>query len=109
MLPSRPRRLETVDHPMRIAVNRPIEAVRVKSDRAFRWWIAELRAVWSETAQRLRQARGGGISIEAGERQWLLRRPKQPTANFDTAAFDPQMLREMVGTAGPVTVLIPPE
>lgn len=94
---------------MSIDVNRPIEGMRVWTGRALRWWVAELRAAWRDAAQHVRAARGNLVTIEAGERQWLIRRGKQPPVSIDAPSIAPEGLPGLFDPAGRITVLIPPE
>ncbi len=105
MLPSQPAGWGLPTNPMSIVANRPIEGIRAGIERALRWWIGELRGVCADLGRWLRDRRGDAITIEAGERQWRMRRGRQPARDIDAAG-----LGTLAGVAGgSVTVEIPAE
>ncbi len=105
MLRSRPAGWGPPTNPMSIVANRPIEGMRAWAAGAFRWWIDELRAACADLARWLRDRRGNTITIEAGERQWRMRRGRQPARDIDAAG-----LGSLAGAEGDrITVQIPPE
>ncbi|HEX3535530.1 MAG TPA: PilN domain-containing protein [Stellaceae bacterium] len=101
---------------MSIASDRPLKTPRASAwpSRALRWWLGELRAAWDDAVRRL-QAGGAAITIEAGERYWVLRRKQRPIGHIDRHSYEhdecQQMLADAVAAAGAGAVLIeiPPE
>jgi general secretion pathway protein L len=83
--------------------------------RALRWWLGELRAAWDDGARRVQAGSGGAITIEAGERYWVLRRKQRPIGHIDVQSYEAdecrQMLADAVAAAGARAILveIPPE
>ncbi|MBV9826744.1 MAG: PilN domain-containing protein [Alphaproteobacteria bacterium] len=97
---------------MSIVANHPIEEVRGSAERAWRWWLGELGAVWAVTAQRWRTWRGSQITIEAGEEQWLIRRGNRASSAIECSNGAPLGLTDVAARAGGRTrvfVEIPPE
>lgn len=101
---------------MSIASDRPLKTPRatVWPGRALRWWLGELRAAWDDAVRWL-QAGGAVITVEAGERYWVLRRKQRPIGHIDRQSYEVdecrQMLADAVAAAGASAVLveIPPE
>ena len=102
---------------MSIASDRPLKPARLSAwpGRAIRWWFGELRGTWDDAARRLHAGSGAAITIEAGERYWVLRRKQRPIGHIDLQSYDTeecrQMLADAVTAAGARAVLveIPPE
>jgi general secretion pathway protein L len=98
---------------MTIAADRPLKGARSSAwpSRALGWWLGELRACVDDL-RRLVATRGRrSVTIEAGERYWLLRRGQRPIGQIDTQTADPAgLLRVMPpGARRAVIVEIPPE
>ncbi|HZK92290.1 MAG TPA: PilN domain-containing protein [Stellaceae bacterium] len=99
---------------MTIAANRPIKTARSRAvlGRALGWWLAELRAC-RDDLRRYAAARGRrGMTIEAGERYWLLRQGQRPIGQIDVRAGDAAGLSRLIPPAArrrAVIVEIPPE
>ncbi len=98
---------------MSIAANRPIEGARTWANRAFRWWVAELRAAYVDATRHLRSIRGNSFTIEAGEHYWQVRRGQHVLGAIECARITSAALRDIPGLAGSipgvVTIEIPPE
>jgi general secretion pathway protein L len=102
---------------MSIVSDRPIKSPPPAAwpGRALRWWLGELRDAWDDAARRLRSGSGGAITIEAGERYWVLRRKQRPIGHIDVQSYEAdecrQMLADAVAAAGARAILveIPPE
>jgi general secretion pathway protein L len=99
---------------MTIAAHRPLKDARprVWGRRVLEWWLGELRAC-ADDARRYIAIRGRrGITIEAGERYWLLRQGERPVGQIDTQTGDIAQLRHLLMPGGqrrPVIIDIPPE
>ena len=105
MLRSRPAGWGSPTNPMSIVANRPIEGMRAWPAALFRWWIGELCAACADLARWVRDHRGNTITIETGERQWRIRRGRQPARDIDAAGRG-----SFAGAGGDrITVQIPPE
>ena len=103
---------------MSIAGNPPLKetGARAWAGRALGWWLRELRALYEDAARRLEAASGATITIEAGERYWILRRKGQSVGQIDWGQDDPALPREnlmhaLAASRGrrAVVVEIPPE
>src|SRR5437764_3837327 len=102
---------------MSIASDRTLKTPRPAAwpGRALRWWFGELRAVWDDVVRRLQAGGGATITIEAGERYWVLRRKQRPIGHIDVQSYAAeecrQMLADAVGASGAraIFVEIPPE
>lgn len=103
---------------MSIAGNPPLKGTgaRAWAGRALGWWLQQLRALYEDGARRLEAASGATITIEAGERYWILRRRGQSVGQIDWGQDDPALaheaLREVLAAGrGRRTVIveIPPE
>jgi len=83
--------------------------------RALRWWLGELRGAWDDAMRRIHAGGSAAVTIEAGERYWVLRRKQRPIGHIDLQSFDPdecrQILADAVATSGAraIFVEIPPE
>lgn len=98
---------------MTIAANRPIKTARPRAllGRALGWWLGELRAC-RDDLRRVMAARGHGVTIEAGERYWLLRQGQRPIGQMDVQTGDAVGLLNLIPAAArrrAVIVEIPPE
>ncbi len=103
---------------MSIAGNPPLKGsgARAWAGRAFGWWLGELRALYQDAARRLEAASRATITIEAGERYWILRRRDRSIGQIDWGQDDPALAHEalcdaLAPTRGrrAVIVEIPPE
>src|SRR5438045_920893 len=102
---------------MSIAGDRTLKPSRLAAwpGRALRWWLGELRDVWDDTVRRLQADGGASITIEAGERYWVLRRKQRPIGHIDVQSYASeecrQMLADAVAASGAraIIVEIPPE
>ena len=56
--------------------------------RAFDWWLSELRAVWRDLTGWLESGGRNGLTIETGERCWVVRRGRHVLGRLDNAASD---------------------
>ena len=101
---------------MSIASDRTLKTPRAAAwpGRALHWWLGELRGAWDDAARKL-QAGGSAITIEAGERYWVLRRKQRPIGHIDLQSFNADECRQMLADAMPaagaraILVEIPPE
>ena len=103
---------------MSIAGNPPLKGTgaRAWAGRALGWWLGELRALYEDALRRLEAASRATITIEAGERYWILRRRERSIGQIDWGQEDPALaheaLREVLSPARgrrAVIVEIPPE
>jgi general secretion pathway protein L len=103
---------------MSIAGNPPLKGTgaRAWAGRALGWWLGELRALYEDAARRFEAASGATVTIEAGERYWILRWRQQSIGQVDWGQEDPALaheaLRAALATARrrrAVIVEIPPE
>ena len=99
---------------MTIAANRPLKSARSRAwgSRALGWWLSELAACTHDLRRVIATNRGQGITIEAGERYWLLRRGAVPLGQIEAHADEAERLRRLIPTTGrrrAVIVEIPPE
>jgi general secretion pathway protein L len=99
---------------MTIAANRPLKTARSRAvfGRALDWWLGELRGCRDEL-RRYAATRGrSSVTIEAGERYWLLRQGQQPVGQVDVQAGDATGLLRLIPLAArrrAVVVEIPSE
>jgi general secretion pathway protein L len=103
---------------MTIAANRPLNGAPPPSRllRALGWWLGELRGCRDDLVRWWWRRRGTGVTIEAGERYWIVRQGQRPIGQVDWRADDPAGCREallrLIPAAQrhrPVTVEISPE
>jgi general secretion pathway protein L len=103
---------------MTIAANRPLKGARTRAGiaRALRWWVGELRACRDDIIRWWARRGSAGITIEAGERYWILRQGQRPIGQVDWRSGDAAVCREtlqrLIPAARrhrPVIVEIPPE
>ena len=100
---------------MTIAANRPLKGARPRAwgGRALGWWLTELRACRADLRRFIATRGRRSVTIEAGERYWLLRRGERPIGQVDAAAGEaagllrPDPHRRAAARA--VIVEIPPE
>jgi general secretion pathway protein L len=99
---------------MTIVANVPLKSARSRAwgGRALGWWIAELAGCLQDV-RRLRAIRSRrSVTIEAGERYWLLRQGQRPIGQIDTQGEEAAELRRLLPPAGrrrAVIVEIPSE
>lgn len=83
--------------------------------RAIQWWLDELAGLYDEAARQMRIGSRNAITLEAGERYWLLRRRQRPLGQIDRAAPEAETsaaLARLVAAGhggAPITVEIPQE
>jgi general secretion pathway protein L len=99
---------------MTIAANRPIKTARSRAllGRALSWWLGELRACRDDVLRYAATRGRRGVTIEAGERYWLLRQGQRPIGQIDLLTGDAAGLLRLGSPAGrrrAVIVEIPPE
>ena len=99
---------------MTIAANSPLKGARSRAwgRRALGWWLGELRGCCDDL-RRVRATRSRrSVTVEAGERYWLLRQGQRPIGQIDVRTGDAGQLLRLIPSAGrrrPVIVEIPPE
>jgi general secretion pathway protein L len=96
--------------------NQPLTGLRIRAGNAVAWWLGELRSIHADCARRLRAIARNTLTIEAGERCWVVRRRQVPLGEVDwdagDAASSRRLLRQLAapaGRRGAVVVEIPPE
>jgi general secretion pathway protein L len=104
---------------MSVAGNPPLKSTgaRAWAGRAVGWWVGELRALYEDAVRRVEAASRRTITIEAGERYWILRRRDRAVGQIDWGQEDAALARDMLADAlsssasgrGAVVVEIPPE
>jgi general secretion pathway protein L len=103
---------------MSIAGNPPLKGTgaRAWAGRALGWWLGELRALYEDAARRLEAASGATITIEAGERYWILRQRGRSVGQIDWGQEDLALAQDALRAAltptrrrRAVVVEIPPE
>jgi|SRR5215472_7977792 len=99
---------------MTIAANRPLKGARPRAwvRRALGWWLGELSACRDDLRRSLAASGRSGITVEAGERYWLLRQGARPVGQVDAQSDEAvELLRRALaaGRRRSVIVEIPPE
>jgi general secretion pathway protein L len=99
---------------MTIAANNPLKGARSRAwlGRALGWWLGELRACRDDLRRALAMRGRHGVTIEAGERYWLLRQGQRPVGQIDVQTADTAALLRLIPPSGrrrTVVVEIPPE
>jgi general secretion pathway protein L len=98
---------------MTIAANRPIKGAhpRARGGRALAWWLGELRACRDDLRRVLATRGTRGITVEVGERYWLLRQGQRPIGQVDAQSDETAQLRRLMPSDSrrPIIVEIPPE
>lgn len=99
---------------MTIAANRPLKGARPRAwgARALGWWLAELRGCRDDLRRLIAMRGRHSITIEAGERYWLLRQGERPIGQVDAQSDETTRLLRLIPPAArhaPVVVEIPPE
>jgi general secretion pathway protein L len=101
--------------PMTVAADKDTRPGWGWAGRALQWWLGELAGLSDDAARRLRIGSRNAITLEAGERYWLLRRGQRPLGQIDRAAPEPETsaaLARLVAAGhgrAPLTVEIPHE
>jgi general secretion pathway protein L len=99
---------------MTIAANRPLNSARSRAwgGRALRWWLGELAGCRHDLRRHIATASRRTVTIEAGERYWLLRQGTRPIGQVDMQTGDAAGLGRLMPPGGryrTVIVEIPPE
>ena len=99
---------------MTIAANRPLKGARSRAvlGRALGWWLGELRGLRDDFRRAVAMRGKHSVTIEVGERYWLLRRGGRPIGQIDINTGDAiHSLRFALpdDARRPVIVEIPPE
>jgi general secretion pathway protein L len=101
---------------MSILASEPLEGLSVRASRALGWWLGELRSAYAEAAHRIAAVGRETLTIEAGERRWVLRCKGGAVGEIDWQAASAEdcrrLLREMAeqtGRRGVLLVEISPE
>jgi general secretion pathway protein L len=99
---------------MTIAANPPLKGAhpRASPTRALGWWLGELRACRDDLRRWLATRARGSVTIEAGERYWLLRQGRRTIGQVDVQSGDVAGLLRLVppnGRRRAVIVEIPTE
>jgi general secretion pathway protein L len=81
---------------MTIATDHPPKAARPRAlpQRALQWWVAELAALYADSARLLGLGERGAVTIEAGERYWILRQRQRVIGQIDQDGGDADGRRE---------------
>jgi general secretion pathway protein L len=84
--------------------------------RALQWWLGELRGTIADIAGALERKSRHGVTLEAGERYWILRQRQGVIGQIDRASLDASEVRaalsriaRMVRAGSPIVVEIPQE
>jgi general secretion pathway protein L len=94
---------------MTIAANSTLKGARLRawSSRAIGWWLGELRATRDDLHRALIRRGRRGVTIEAGERYWLLRQGERPIGQIDVQSADAaDMLRAIPSRQRRRTVVV---
>jgi len=99
---------------MTIAANRPLKSARPRAwgRRALGWWLSELRDCRDELSRAVAMRGRRSVTIEAGERYWLLRQGERPIAQVDAQSDETGRLLRLIppgARSHAVLVEIPPE
>jgi general secretion pathway protein L len=99
---------------MTIVANGPLKSAhsRAWGGRALGWWIGELAACVEDLRRLAAIHSRRSVTIEAGERYWLLRRGERPVGQIDTQGGEAAELRRLLPATGgrrSIIVEIPPE
>ena len=83
---------------MTIAANRPLSSARSRAwgGRALHWWLGELAGCWHDLRRHVAMTSRRTVTIEAGERYWLLRRGTRPIGQVDMQTGDATGLGRLV-------------
>jgi general secretion pathway protein L len=75
---------------MTIAADRKPKRARVSAaaGRAFGWWLSELRATWQAVVRWCGRGTRNRLTIETGERYWIVRHGQRVLGQLDHAATD---------------------
>jgi general secretion pathway protein L len=99
---------------MTIAANRPLKSARPRAwrGRALGWWLSELRDCRDELHRALVMRGRRTVTIEVGERYWLLRQGEKPIGQVDAQSDETARLLRLIppdARSHAVLVEIPPE
>jgi general secretion pathway protein L len=99
---------------MTIVANRPLKGARPRAwgRRALGWWLGELRGCRDDLRRALAMRGGHSITIEVGDRYWLLRQGERPIGQVDAQSGETGRLLRLMPPAArsrAVIVEIPPE
>jgi len=89
--------------------------IGVRAGSALAWWVGELRSIHRDAAHWLRASAPNTLTIEAGERRWVVRCKQNPIGEIDWGAADAassrRLLRDLAALPrrpGAIVVEIPP-
>jgi len=93
---------------MTIAANRPLNGARSRAwgRRVLSWWLGELRGCRNDLRRALAMRGKRSITIEAGERYWLLRQGQRPAGQIDRQADETEQLRHLIPSASRRSVVV---
>jgi general secretion pathway protein L len=96
---------------MTVAADKDTRRSRGWSGRAMQWWLGELGGIYGDAARLLHFNSRNAITLEAGERYWLLRQRQRPLGQIDRAAPEAETRSALARLvpAGTITVEIPHE
>lgn len=101
---------------MSVFASDPLGDVHRHASSALAWWLGELRSAAADAARWVRSLDRNALTLEAGERQWILRRRHRLLGEIDWQSLGAearqQRLKELVTQAGRSVALcieIPPE
>ena len=101
--------------PMTVAADKDTRRGWGSIGRAVQWWLGELAGLYGDAARRMGIGGRAAITLEAGERYWLLRQRQRPLGQIDRAAPEAETsaaLARLVAAGhgrAPLTVEIPQE
>lgn len=93
---------------MTIAANRPLKGARPRAlgRRALGWWAGELHACRDDLRRALATRGKRSVTIEVGERYWLLRQGQRPIGQVDAQSGEAEQLRRLMPAASRRAIIV---